>query len=70
MQHERIGLDRMLDDLSSLFEENRLLKQQLEVQHADLTAREVNDAKPEWVVEKVKNSASKFKNPVIGCLGL
>ena len=34
------------------------------------TAREVNDAKPEWVVEKVKNSASKFKNPVIGCLGL
>ncbi len=41
MQHERIGLDRMLDDLSSLFEENRLLKQQLEVQHADLTAREL-----------------------------
>ncbi len=34
------------------------------------TAREVNDAKPHWVIEKVKVSADKFKNPVIGCLGL
>lgn len=34
------------------------------------TAREVNDSKPDWVVEKVKSSASKFKKPVIGCLGL
>ncbi|MDO8844257.1 MAG: UDP-N-acetyl-D-mannosamine dehydrogenase [Methylicorpusculum sp.] len=34
------------------------------------TAREVNDAKPHWVIEKVKASADKFKNPVIGCLGL
>lgn len=34
------------------------------------TAREVNDAKPEWVVEKVKSRAEKFKRPVIGCLGL
>lgn len=34
------------------------------------TAREVNDAKPQWVIEKVKTSANKFKNPVIGCLGL
>jgi UDP-N-acetyl-D-mannosaminuronic acid dehydrogenase len=34
------------------------------------TAREVNDGKPEWVVEKVRSSAKKFKNPVIGCLGL
>lgn len=34
------------------------------------TAREVNDAKPHWVIDKVKASADKFKNPVIGCLGL
>ncbi|MGB5339012.1 MAG: UDP-N-acetyl-D-mannosamine dehydrogenase [Gammaproteobacteria bacterium] len=34
------------------------------------TAREVNDFKPDWVVNKVKNNASKFKQPVIGCLGL
>ena len=34
------------------------------------TAREVNDAKPEWVINKVKSSADKFKHPVIGCLGL
>ncbi len=40
--------------------------------HARLikTAREVNDAKPHWVIDKVKVSADKFKNPVIGCLGL
>ncbi len=34
------------------------------------TAREVNDSKPEWVINKVKASADKFKHPVIGCLGL
>ena len=34
------------------------------------TAREVNDYKPDWVIEKVKRSAGKFKRPVIGCLGL
>lgn len=34
------------------------------------TAREVNDAKPEWVIHKVKTAADKFKRPVIGCLGL
>ncbi len=34
------------------------------------TARLVNDAKPGWVVEKVKSRAEKFKHPVIGCLGL
>lgn len=33
-------------------------------------ARQVNDAKPEWVVNKVKSRAEKFKHPVIGCLGL
>ncbi len=33
-------------------------------------AREVNDAKPQWVINKVKTSADKFKHPVIGCLGL
>ncbi|ABL64723.1 endonuclease MutS2 [Chlorobium phaeobacteroides] len=39
MMDERIGLDRMLDDLSRLFEENRLLKQQLEGERADLAER-------------------------------
>jgi UDP-N-acetyl-D-mannosaminuronic acid dehydrogenase len=34
------------------------------------TARNVNDAKPQWVINKVKASADKFKHPVIGCLGL
>jgi len=34
------------------------------------TAREVNDNKPLWVVEKIVAKAQRFKNPVIGCLGL
>lgn len=34
------------------------------------TAREVNDSKPHWVIEKIRAKAEKFKNPVIGCLGL
>lgn len=34
------------------------------------TAREVNDAKPGWVVEKVKAKADRFKHPTIACLGL
>lgn len=34
------------------------------------TARVVNDEKPHWVINKVKSSANKFKNPVIGCLGV
>ncbi len=34
------------------------------------TAREVNDAKPGWVVDKVKRVAAKFHRPTIGCLGL
>lgn len=34
------------------------------------TAREVNDGKPEWVVRKVMAKAERFKEPVIGCLGL
>lgn len=34
------------------------------------TAREVNDAKPHWVVEKVKAQAAKLKAPVVACLGL
>lgn len=41
-------------------------------EHARLirTAREVNDAKPHWVINKVKAKAERFKKPVIGCLGL
>ncbi len=34
------------------------------------TAREVNDAKPHWVIDKVKAKAVRFKEPVIGCLGI
>jgi UDP-N-acetyl-D-mannosaminuronic acid dehydrogenase len=34
------------------------------------TAREVNDRKPGWIIEKVKQRAGKFRNPVIACLGL
>ena len=34
------------------------------------TARKVNDAKPQWVVNKIVNKAERFKKPVIGCLGL
>lgn len=33
-------------------------------------AREVNDYKPHWVLEKVRAKAERFKRPVIGCLGL
>ena len=41
-------------------------------QHSNLirTAREVNDSKPEWVIERVKKCADKFKSPTIACLGL
>lgn len=34
------------------------------------TAREVNDHKPAWVVERVKRKAARFKRPRIACLGL
>lgn len=34
------------------------------------TAREVNDRKPHWVLDRVKAKAERFKKPVIGCLGL
>jgi UDP-N-acetyl-D-mannosaminuronic acid dehydrogenase len=34
------------------------------------TAREVNDNKPTWVVDKVKAKANRFKDPTIACLGL
>ncbi len=34
------------------------------------TSREVNEAKPDWVVERVIAKAEKFKDPTIACLGL
>lgn len=34
------------------------------------TAREVNKAKPDWVVEKVIAAAAKLRNPVIACFGV
>jgi len=33
------------------------------------TAREVNNSKPLWVVEKVKAAAGKLREPVIACFG-
>ncbi|GAA0857965.1 UDP-N-acetyl-D-mannosamine dehydrogenase [Aliiglaciecola litoralis] len=34
------------------------------------TAREVNDGKPGFVINKVEKAADEFKRPVIACLGL
>ena len=34
------------------------------------TAREVNDSKPRFVLEKIHQVAEQFKKPVIACLGL
>lgn len=34
------------------------------------TARQVNDSKPQWVIDKIVAKAERFKKPVIGCLGL
>lgn len=34
------------------------------------TAREVNDAKPAFVIEQVRQKARRFATPVIACLGL
>src|ERR1700726_3560604 len=34
------------------------------------TAREVNDAKPKFVVAQIRERAERFKRPVIACLGL
>lgn len=46
--------------VASASEESRLIR----------TAREVNDAKPLWVINKIRAKAEKFKSPIIGCLGL
>ena len=34
------------------------------------TAREVNDSKPAWVIDKVRQCADKLKQPKVACLGL
>lgn len=34
------------------------------------TAREINDSKPHYVVDRVIQAADKFKSPVVACLGL
>ncbi len=47
-----------------------IVSQNPELANIIRTAREVNDSKPEWVMNKVRTYASKFKEPVIGCLGL
>ena len=33
-------------------------------------ARSVNEAKPHWLLERVRRRAERFKNPIIACLGL
>src|SRR5205823_14160774 len=34
------------------------------------TAREVNDAKPKFIVAQIRERAERFKRPVVACLGL
>lgn len=34
------------------------------------TAREVNDGKPHFVLERVKQAANRFRDPVVACFGL
>src|SRR6266403_3176154 len=34
------------------------------------TAREVNDAKPNFIVSQILERASRFKDPIVACLGL
>ncbi len=34
------------------------------------TARKVNDSKPFWIIDKIIARAKRFKNPIIGCLGI
>ena len=34
------------------------------------TARDVNDAKPDWVVDRIAERARGIQSPVIACLGL
>ncbi len=34
------------------------------------TAREVNDGKPAYILDKVKSAANQFKKPVFACLGI
>jgi len=33
-------------------------------------AREVNDAKPHYILDQIKQAADQFKKPVIACLGI
>jgi UDP-N-acetyl-D-mannosaminuronic acid dehydrogenase len=34
------------------------------------TAREVNDAKPHWVAERILKLAGRFREPVVACFGI
>jgi UDP-N-acetyl-D-mannosaminuronic acid dehydrogenase len=34
------------------------------------TARKVNDHKPQYIINKIKEKADRFKQPVVACLGL
>lgn len=34
------------------------------------SAREINDSKPLYVIDKIKQAADEFKRPVVACLGL
>jgi len=63
MQGERLGLDRMLDDLSGLLEENRLLKLRLREDTTELEEREFSlragEAGLEQKRRELKLSASR-----------
>jgi DNA mismatch repair protein MutS2 len=63
MQGERIGLDRMLDDLAGLLEENRLLKLRLREDKEELEERELSLRSEEAGLEhkrrELKLSASR-----------
>jgi UDP-N-acetyl-D-mannosaminuronic acid dehydrogenase len=41
-----------------------------DVAHLIKTAREVNDSKPHYVVDRIKICAERFHSPIIACLGL
>ncbi len=41
-----------------------------ELAQLTLAARKINDAKPAWIIDRVRKHAERFKRPVIGCLGL
>lgn len=52
MKGERLGLDRMLDDLNRLLDENRTLKQRLDAEKEEQKARELSVRREEALLEE------------------